>query len=76
MRTGFYSGLINRALAQIPLAIFHKCPTLVSTNSRTFVLRPVNFGVDGYPNGGLWKQTFPVNGRGNNTILNFYFSHQ
>jgi hypothetical protein len=30
--------------------------------------------MDGFPNSGLWKQTFPVSGCGNDTILNFYFS--
>lgn len=73
-RTNFYTGLINRALAPIPASVFKKCPTLVSKGSTVTVLRPASFGADGFPNAGVWKQSFPVSGCGNDTILNLYFS--
>jgi hypothetical protein len=73
-RSEFYQGLINRALASVPQAVFKKCPTLVSSGSTVTVMRPISFGEDGFPNAGIWKQTFPVSGCGNDTILNFYFS--
>ena len=38
------------------------------------ILKPISFGKDGFPNSGEWKQSFPVSGCGNDTILNFYFS--
>jgi hypothetical protein len=70
----FYKGLINRALAGLPPTVFQRCPTLVSNGSRIVVLKPVSFAADGFPNAGLWRQSFPVSGCGNDTILNFYFS--
>jgi hypothetical protein len=72
-RSDFYKGLINRALAAIPPTVFQKCPTLVSNGSTVTVLRPISFGGSGFPNAGLWKQAFPVNGCGNDTVLNVYF---
>jgi hypothetical protein len=36
--------------------------------------KTVSFGQSGYPNGGAWKQTFPVSGCGNDTILNLISS--
>jgi hypothetical protein len=32
-----------------------------------------SFAISGYPNAGVWKQTFPISGCGNDTILNIYF---
>jgi len=72
--TPFYAGLINRGLAVVPQAVFHKCPTLRSVGSQLIELSPVIFAPDGYPNSGEWKQRFPVTGCGNDTILNFYFT--
>jgi hypothetical protein len=70
----FYAGLINRGLAVLPSAVFHKCPTLRSAGSQVIELSPVIFAQDGYPTSGEWKQRFPVTGCGNDTILNFYFT--
>jgi hypothetical protein len=72
-RSEFYKSLVNRALAAIPQTIFQRCPTLVSNGSRVVVIKPVSFGSDGFPNAGMWKQSFPVSGCGNDTILNLYF---
>jgi len=72
--TTFYAGLINRGLAVLPPAVFHKCPTLRSVGSQVTELSPVIFAQDGYPTSGEWKQRFPVTGCGNDTILNFYFT--
>ena len=74
MKSNFYSGLINQALVNLPQSVFQRCPTLVSNGSRTTVLKPISFATDGFPNAGSWKQSFPVSGCGNDTILNFYFS--
>jgi hypothetical protein len=73
-QSDFYKGVINRAIATVPPAVFQKCPSLVSTGSRVTVLKPVSFGQSGFPNAGLWKQSFPISGCGNDTVLNFYFS--
>jgi hypothetical protein len=69
----FYRGLVGRAIGQIPPSIFQRCPTLVSNGSRVAVLKPIQFGSDGFPVDGIWRQSFPVTGCGNDTILNFYF---
>lgn len=73
-RTQFYQGLINRQFAAIPHDVFQRCPSLVSQGSQIKVLRPVTFAADGFPVDGLWKQSFPVSGCGNDTVLNFYFN--
>jgi hypothetical protein len=72
-RTQFYQGLISRQFAAIPPDVFQRCPSLVSQGSQIKVLRPVIFAADGFPIDGLWKQSFPVGGCGNDTVLNFYF---
>jgi hypothetical protein len=69
----FHKELINRALASLPPTVFQRCPTLVSNLSHVTPLKPVSFGSDGFPNGGMWRETFPVSGCGNDTVLNFYF---
>lgn len=50
-RSAFYEGLINRAIAKVPPAVFQRCPTLVSNGSKVIILKPVTFGDDGFPNG-------------------------
>jgi hypothetical protein len=67
-----YKGLLTRALAGLPQAV--RCPTLVSGAAKVKILTPVTFAGDGSPNAGLWRQTISVNGCGNDTVLNFYFS--
>jgi hypothetical protein len=74
MASDFYKGLINRSLTAIPPNVFQRCPNLASSGSKVTIRQPVSFGTDGFPNAGSWKQTFPVSGCGNDTILNFYFS--
>lgn len=70
----FHKGLINHALASLPSAVFQRCPSLVSQESKVTVLKPVTFSSSGRPNAGMWKEAFPVSGCGNDTILNFYFT--
>jgi hypothetical protein len=70
----FHKGLILRAIDGVPPAVFEKCPSLVSNSSRITPLKPVTFGASGLPNSGLWKESFPVSGCGDDTILNFYFT--
>jgi hypothetical protein len=72
--SNFYQGLLSNAFASMPPALFRRCPSLVSNGSTIKVLQPVTFGTDGSPNGGFWKQSFPVSGCGNDTIINLYFS--
>lgn len=69
----FHKGLITRTLAGLPPAVFQRCPTLVSAGSQITVLRPVAFAGSGVPNAGMWKESFPVSGCGNDTTLNLYF---
>lgn len=71
--TKFYNRLITRAFSSLPPEVFHRCPALVSRGSQVTVVLPVTFAPDGVPNGGVWKQQFPVSGCGNDTTLNFYF---
>jgi hypothetical protein len=40
------------------------------------MIEPVSFAPDGYPTSGLWKQSFPVSGCGNDTTINFFFRAQ
>lgn len=72
-KSEFYKGLLNKILAKFPEAVFARCPTLVSKGSQVTVVQPVSFAASGYPNAGVWKQTFPISGCGNDTILNIYF---
>jgi hypothetical protein len=72
-KTDFYKGLLNKILAKAPDAVFSRCPTLVSNGSQITVVKPISFAASGYPNAGVWKQTFPISGCGNDTILNIYF---
>src|SRR4051812_40565958 len=74
IKTDFYASLLNHTLDGLPPTVFQRCPTLMSNGSRMTVLKPVSFAASGYPNAGVWKQSFPVSGCGNDTILNIYFS--
>jgi hypothetical protein len=71
--TSFYAGLITRALAMEPPAVFTKCGTLQAHGSTITIMRPLTFAGDGFPTQGVWKQNFPVSGCGNDTTLHFYF---
>ena len=73
MGSSYYSGLIHQALAALPPEEFRQCPTLVSNGSKVTILRPVAFNPNGFPGSGLWRQSFPVSGCGNDTTVNFYF---
>jgi len=69
----YHQGLVGKALASLPPLVFRRCPTLVSKQSQTTIIKPISIGPNGLPNGGTWKQTFPISGCGNDTILNFFF---
>ena len=69
-----YQTLVTRALHRLPPAQFHECPGGRKAKGTVTVLKPVTFGPDGILDGGSWKQTLPVSGCGNDTILNFYFT--
>jgi hypothetical protein len=69
-----YKGVIHKAFAAIPPAVFQICPGMVSNSSSLGIIKPISFGADGAPNAGLWKQSFPVSGCGDDVILNFIFS--
>lgn len=69
-----YQTILAKALAAVPDAVLKRCPTLVSHGSKVILIKPVTLGEGGIPNGGAWKQSFPVSGCGNDTLLNFYFS--
>ncbi len=70
--SGLHRGLVSRAIAGIPDGVFRRCPSLVSDGSRVTMLQPLSFGADGVPDGGSWKEAFPVSGCGNDTTLNLY----
>ena len=71
--TPYYGGLIHRAMASLPPAVFQSCAGLKSAPSSLLILRPVSFAPDGMPAAGQWMQGFPVSGCGNDTRLNFLF---
>jgi hypothetical protein len=73
MGSSYYAGLIHNALAALPPDVFRQCPTLVSNGSKVTILRPVAFYPNGFPGAGLWRQSFPVSGCGNDTTVNFFF---
>src|SRR4051794_22124238 len=63
-RSEFYKGLLSRILSKVPEPILTRCPTLVSKGSQVTVMQPVSFAASGYPNAGVWKQSFPISGCG------------
>jgi len=76
MGSSYYAGLIHNALASLPPDEFRQCPSLVSNGSQVTILRPVGFYPNGFPGSGIWRQSFPVSGCGNDTTVNFYFLAQ
>ena len=76
MGSSYFAGLIHSALAALPPDEFRQCPSLVSDGSQVTILRPVVFNPDGFPGSGLWRESFPVSGCGNDTTVNFYFFAQ
>ena len=73
MGSSYYAGLIHTALGALPPDEFRQCPRLVSHGSKVTILRPIAFNPHGFPGSGFWRQSFPVSGCGNDTIVNFYF---
>jgi len=73
MGSSYYAALVQQALAALPPAEFRRCPTLVSNTSRVTILQPVAFRPNGFPASGLWRESFPVSGCGNDTIVNLFF---
>ena len=68
-----HGQLVEKALASIPQSVFHSCPELVAKPARVTALTAITIGPDGLPNSGAWKEAAPVEGCGNDTVLNFYF---
>lgn len=68
-----YQANIARLFSQLPAPVFQRCPSLVSKGSTVTMIEPVSFAPDGYPTSGLWEQSFPVSGCGNDTTINFFF---
>lgn len=71
-----YQANIARLFSSLPPDVFQRCPSLVSNGSTVTVLKAPSFSVDGYPTSGVWKQSFPVSGCGNDTSINFIFFAQ
>ena len=76
VRSPGYQGNVARLFAALPSDVFQRCATLVSDGSQVTVLTPVSFAADGYPVSGMWKQSFPVRGCGNDTTINLFFKGQ
>lgn len=74
MATRPYQELTARTLAGIPPAVFTRCPALAAKSSAVTILETVTAGPQGRLTAGKWKQSFPVSGCGNDTVLNLYFS--
>ena len=73
LASDLHRSLVTQALGRIPPTVFKRCPALVSKGSNAMPLSPITFNQDGVPNSGTWKQQYPVEGCGNDTILNVYF---
>jgi hypothetical protein len=76
VQTPQYQANIARLFAAFPSDVFQRCPGLVSNGSSVTVIQPTSFATDGYPVSGIWKQSFPVSGCGNDTTINFFFTAQ
>lgn len=72
--TDLHKSLINDTLAQLPTEVFQRCEALKSSGTQIAVILPVSFGTDGMPVAGTWKESFPVTGCGNDTIINVFFT--
>ncbi|WP_137897499.1 hypothetical protein [Sphingomonas sp. 2SG] len=71
-----YQANIARLFSQLPAPVLQRCPSLISKGSTVTMIEPVSFAPDGYPTSGLWEQSFPVSGCGNDTTINFFFRAQ
>jgi hypothetical protein len=69
-----YLELVRSALARIPATVFPRCPQLVLAPSLMMFIKPIAFAEGAGPTAGMWKQSFPVSGCGNDTTLNIYFT--
>lgn len=74
MTSEFHNQLINRVLSTLPPEIFHKCPSLQSSETKISPVQPITFGADGLPNAGAWWEKFPVKGCGNDKLINVNFA--
>ena len=68
-----HKGLLDRALLQVSPAVFQRCNNLVSAGSSVTIIEPINFDANNIPVSGVWRESFPVKGCGNDTTLKFYF---
>ena len=76
VKTAGYQNNVARLFSLLPSDVFQRCPTLVSNGSRVTIIQPVTFASGGYPISGLWRQSFPVSGCGNDTTINLFFQGQ
>lgn len=74
MQTQQYQADVFRLFSTLPADVFQRCPALVSSDAQVEILRPVHVGADGQADAGSWKQSFPMRGCGNDTVINFYFT--
>jgi hypothetical protein len=73
LSTKFNKDLIVRALSGVPPEVFHTCPGLGPIRSKVDVEESIRFGRDGVPIAGAWWERLPVQGCGNDTVLNIHF---
>ena len=66
--------LVTGALTSMPAEVFHTCPGLVISKAAVHVVEAIAFGADGVPTSGVWWERFPVQGCGNDTVLNIHFA--
>ena len=69
-----FREILASVLDKLPPEIFPHCPALKSPGAKLTPLQPIAFAKDGTPTSGAWKQSLPVSGCGNDTILNFIFA--
>jgi hypothetical protein len=71
--TEAHKRLVLSAFSRISPDVFQRCPTLVSKGSNIAIVQPVSADANGQPNAGIWKESFPVSGCGNDTTFHLYF---
>jgi hypothetical protein len=71
-----FQAYIGNLFSRLPPDVFRRCGSLVSKVSTVSQTIPPVFASDGHPVSGAWKQSFPVSGCGNDTVINFFFAAQ
>lgn len=73
LASGAHKDLVKSALDALPPEVFHRCEAFKPSEPDLVEQKPISFSKDGLPTAGAWRESLPVKGCGNDTILNFNF---